>query len=1245
MALAFRNISARYTAETAGYSAAVQKISQETRSFGQQAVAAGQAADKSLDQATRGAVAYTEVVKAASRTEAEAAQANVAAAAKRRQSLEALRAEYIKLAATAEQGSAQQLAALRLQDTATKRLGATTAAVSAEREAASSATLLQSKLEGLAGKNALVAKGLGEVTTAATGSKLSFAGMSGTTMVAAGALLAVGVGAAEGVKKMMSLAGETKALQRVTGASAEEASVFGFQLKMVGVNSADAAPSLFRFSKNIEEHAEKFNSAGVAIERYDNGTVNVLGTLDNMRERLKKTGDSTERSAIMFDLLGKGALTLAPFLGLSTERLKELEDQAEATGHKIGQDTVDQSTKLRIAMRSVNAEVEGVQLSMAEGLLPVLVQLADGFVAAAKGAELLATPLGGLGGVVDTGIHTIPVLGSALDLLQGHYKDAAVNATGLGHVVGRLTGYFDDGAKSAADHVAELDKERIAAGGLQPFVEALAFSQEGAALEGDKLIEASQKLQVKMNDLAAPIGMTGDQLLTWAGSAEEAERRAKSVASAMESTRKAFSGDFSFTATFSGTNLAKEARDLAQAQKDVAEGTATANSETEIQNRLLERIPDHVRGIQAWAEVLGVVPEPMDRARDALSSLLEKAGDLSPVQKKIVNFYQDSLLEASAFSENIRTAIRQGYDPQLISELLQKGPKEAGPILQEMVNEHSGKLKDFVNAGQDALNDLSFQMTETARLTHIAVVSESDQMNTDLSSALAIMQLNSGEGGRLTGEALATQLGLKVADVQRIAKEFGITLAEGVNPVLSGVGAATIDISNFSRGPESGAPIGAYIGNMALGGFRDPEERLPRDARFQPPGTLVQWAEPETEGEYFIPRANDGRRPRAVSVLAKAADDFGYDMVRRFATGGFILPSDVPTPPSFEGYGDKVGYTGQSSSQHIYDLVVEFVKAHPPRPAGGGGSGSGYGFQALIDYLNQRGVDHTVTSTVRPGAITNAGNRSRHADGLAADFAGDMSKIFDTFMEVQSSMYELIHSPKGFSLKAGQRVGAYAVADHYDHVHAATYSGPGEGPGLPTGAGEGAIGGGGDARAIGQAMAAERGWVGNEWDALEKLWTRESDWDPNSVNSSSGAYGIPQALGHGHPFELGDVRAQVQWGMDYIAGRYGLPSEALAHSYAYNWYNQGGFHDKGGSADLHAAIMDQGGTLWPGANLIWNGTGAPEHVPAPGASSATTITVGEIVVKGGDNPRATALEVRKVLVDLVHDGGKVFARS
>ncbi len=96
-------------------------------------------------------------------------------------------------------------------------------------------------------------------------------------------------------------------------------------------------------------------------------------------------------------------------------------------------------------------------------------------------------------------------------------------------------------------------------------------------------------------------------------------------------------------------------------------------------------------------------------------------------------------------------------------------------------------------------------------------------------------------------------------------------------------------------------------------------------------------------------------------------------------------------------------------------------------------------------------------------------------------------------------------------------------------------------------------------RTLGRAMAAARGWTGNEWNALDQLWTRESRWQNRIANESSGAYGIPQALpgskmGPAANPPVSSAVAQIGWGLGYIAGRYRTPSAAWQHELANGWY-------------------------------------------------------------------------------------------
>lgn len=91
------------------------------------------------------------------------------------------------------------------------------------------------------------------------------------------------------------------------------------------------------------------------------------------------------------------------------------------------------------------------------------------------------------------------------------------------------------------------------------------------------------------------------------------------------------------------------------------------------------------------------------------------------------------------------------------------------------------------------------------------------------------------------------------------------------------------------------------------------------------------------------------------------------------------------------------------------------------------------------------------------------------------------------------------------------------------------------------------------------SQMSKYGWDKGEFDALVTLWTKESGWNYQAKNPSSGAYGIPQALPASKMASAGadymtNANTQIKWGLGYIKGRYGSPSKALAFHLKHNWY-------------------------------------------------------------------------------------------
>src|SRR5690606_34842200 len=98
-----------------------------------------------------------------------------------------------------------------------------------------------------------------------------------------------------------------------------------------------------------------------------------------------------------------------------------------------------------------------------------------------------------------------------------------------------------------------------------------------------------------------------------------------------------------------------------------------------------------------------------------------------------------------------------------------------------------------------------------------------------------------------------------------------------------------------------------------------------------------------------------------------------------------------------------------------------------------------------------------------------------------------------------------------------------------------------------------------DPRGLARAMVAARGWGKGQFSCLDKLWQKESNWKVTATNRSSGAYGIPQSLPGRKMASAGadwrtNPATQITWGLKYIAGRYGTPCGAWAHSRSHNWY-------------------------------------------------------------------------------------------
>lgn len=92
-----------------------------------------------------------------------------------------------------------------------------------------------------------------------------------------------------------------------------------------------------------------------------------------------------------------------------------------------------------------------------------------------------------------------------------------------------------------------------------------------------------------------------------------------------------------------------------------------------------------------------------------------------------------------------------------------------------------------------------------------------------------------------------------------------------------------------------------------------------------------------------------------------------------------------------------------------------------------------------------------------------------------------------------------------------------------------------------------------------QILRNKFGYGDSDFDCFNNIIIRESMWDIDATNPSSGAYGIPQALPGSKMASAGsDWRTnpgtQITWAIGYMEDRYGSPCAAWTFKRANGWY-------------------------------------------------------------------------------------------
>lgn len=471
----------------------------------------------------------------------------------------------------------------------------------------------------------------------------------------------------------------------------------------------------------------------------------------------------------------------------------------------------------------------------------------------------------------------------------------------------RLAATGEGGTKAAVDLGqlrTEFQQQRDAAARVAPGVSELG---EAMQILGDKSASAADKtkaLKAALDSLnparteGEAIARHNDVMRQIAEATATATDRTKGFGAALLDQKLGIN-----TATKNGAELRQQLVDIIDATTDAAAAGADMTERNRQNQEALSQLARQygLTGdqIRAAAEQLGlddveivVALKGAPEAVQQLAAISTKWNDM-PTQKTMTVDSSAVTGETQALLERLGATVERIPNTNQVKITADDADARAKIL---MVTQNVGVL-NALKANPKI--DLDKQMFDLRNGEARAALAGLDQSQVSPAAGLVIDQL-------LQGKQVSMQ---QLNDLSQTTANPAVNLE--IAKVMAAIGIVNTGLDNAARRRDvnfriavdstTGAPVdqnpmfGRGLGVMraeggiaayAQGGIRDLESyangKLPNQAVIEKarPHTLVQWAEPETGGEAFIPLA-PGKRGRSTSILATVADMFGFNLIPR----------------------------------------------------------------------------------------------------------------------------------------------------------------------------------------------------------------------------------------------------------------------------------------------------------------------------------------------------------------------------
>lgn len=458
-------------------------------------------------------------------------------------------------------------------------------------------------------------------------------------------------------------------------------------------------------------------------------------------------------------------------------------------------------------------------------------------------------------------------------------------------------------------------------------------------------------------------------------------------------------------------------------------------------DELGESLADFVEPLGAYTGLIDAKKEAERTSAEATAAATESQSDswedyVGDVSVSI-DEYLAQLEEQVAAQDNWQTnmlILSSRVSQGTIDELARMGP-EGAPLVAQLVDASDAELARMETVfGQRAADATS-------------------EWGLTLTQAQPVLSAIAATAGQDVANSLAAQLAAGTTTIAAIAAQYGIVLADGVNPVLTALGRQAVIPAAPRQVPGSPRPYAT--GGPVWGEGTATSDSIPA---YLSNGEYVIKA--SSVSKYGIDSLNALNEGRALGVAA-------------FAEGGFASVASVPKPRSTSPFAPPISSGADASMGAGYDEVVKFLSENALADAGFGGSkaspnGAGglgpkaaaarayvmanFGLTNIGGYANRK--------------IAGTGTVSDHALGKAIDVMIPNYKSQQGISQGNAVASYFVANPGAFGTKyviwrdqinSGRGWGPYGhpgggrsdTLQHRDHVHVSVFANGGLVDGAP----------------------------------------------------------------------------------------------------------------------------------------------------------------------------------------------------